>query len=453
MSRRLRLFGIAMGLCLCSVSCTNMHLEIPVTTLKNAEDIILETFESLEETLEESLAEGDGEEPLETEGASGADLESLEASETTAFKVVNDIRVCKNINFDTSNKVCTLYSIESGTIKSVDMHQDMTKTEECAIKFKSADSRYEGWAYLNTSGANKERPWEGTIIQSSMLESFTPRVESISGDGFTGNYTQVAVPEMNADGTGVVTVYNDTYATKDFNGTLVILHLMAAKRSDIAEYNEGEVILTVDDISSVYADFKFVDNTEYKVEEKQFNFSEPVSFVQSKELEVLEPSVEFSGEAETETAETKAAAPEKKVVEETVGSIKSKFMTDFPYPVAEQVMTGQQILNDVAVGDKPGMLLSVQNTDVIYKSVNQGNLLSLSYEFTEGEDYDIRIFGYLKANSRLEDLNTDILNYDSYYINDEGTGYIIYNIGRWDIRSITAYYVKDRLSGLLINFE
>ena len=69
------------------------------------------------------------------------------------------------------------------------------------------------------------------------------------------------------------------------------------------------------------------------------------------------------------------------------------------------------------------------------------------------EDYDIRIFGYLKANSRLEDLNTDILNYDSYYINDEGTGYIIYNIGRWDIRSITAYYVKDRLSGLLINFE
>lgn len=450
MNKKIILFSVAASLCICSVSCNNVHIEIPVTTLKNAEDIV-DMLDKVDMDVESSSEFSDSEsESAVIEGETVSEdnpVDVVEQKETVSFKVVNDIRVCKNINFDTSDKLCTLYLVESGSIKSVDMHQDMTKIEECAIKFKSHDSRYEGWAYINTNGINKERPWEGTIIQESMINSYTPKIDSISGDGFTGSYTQVAIPELNEDGTGVVTVYNDTYASKDYMGTLIVLHLTAAKRMNITEYNEAEIILSSQDIADVFNNFKFIDNTEYKVEEKQFNFTEPITFIKSKTLETTE-TLETEVGADSETTENKV-----QVIDEVIGSITTNEMSDFPFTVTEQVVTGQQILNMVEVADKPGMNLKVQNTDMIYKSVNQCKLLSLSYEFTEGESYDIRLFGYLKANSRLEELDTSVLEYDNYYINEEGTGYIIYNIGRWNIRSITTYYVKDRLSGVLVEFD
>lgn len=407
------------------VGCSGFHVEIPITTITETK----EDSESLESEVNEiNLDESDDIIQQIIEQSSSEDLNNTNIEEITSeeeikmvssepigsFQIIDDAIICKNLNFDMSNKLVSVYDVEGNSVVASSVAVDRTKKEECVLKYKIKDSNVDVWVYTNSSGVDKNKLWEPVVVTNSLIANYGYTHEGFIGSDYTGNYLQL--DEVKTDEAGVVThtVYNDTYVTKIMNNVLISLHLSTIKNFSDENYTPTRLISDAE-IRKVLDSFSYVDSKEVQVIEKTFNFENTLIFSQHV--------------------------------------INSNIVSDLPYSVSERVVAGGETISAVEVVDNPGLKLQVKNPDTISKSIKQCQIVSLTYDFLESSEYDCMLFDYLVPNSHLEDVDTIILKYDNYYIDSNGTGYVTYNLDKDCIKSVTTYYIQNRLAGLVVDFN
>jgi hypothetical protein len=396
--------ALLMGVSILASGCSKFHVEIPITSSNDTsetektdsvehEDLIeklVETINSTDNAVIEDEVEGEDTTVTEESNSEAAE----EVSSIGSFEIVDDVKVTKHINLDVNNKSVSVYDIDGQSLVNSSFKVDRTKKEECVLKIKNKDTGYDSWVYINENGENREKPWETGVITDSLYSVYTADVDYISGSDYTGNYTQIVEPIVQDSGETVYKIYNDTYVSKRFNSVLLTAHLMNVKVFDEASYNEQILsgryrgVVTTSDIETLLSYFSFVDAKEVTVVEKQFNFVNILSFSDKV--------------------------------------LTGNKVSDLPFNVVERVVSGGETLNTVEVPDRENLELRVKNTDLISKSINQCNMLSLTYSFNEDSDYDVLLFDYLAPNTSLSDVDISVLKYDSYYIDGDGTGYVIY---------------------------
>lgn len=404
------------------VGCNSFHIEIPITTVNETK----EDSESLSDKTSLELEFNESEDVIQqiieqsTEIAEENDISGDDIVVEThiepigSFEIVDDARVCKNLNFDMSNKLVSVYDVQGNSIIASSVAVDRNKKDECVLKYKTKDSNIDVWIYTNASGTDKNKPWEPVVVNNTLMASYPVVSEGFMGSDYTGNYIQL--DEVKTDEAGVVThtVYNDTYVNKTLNNVLISIHLSAIRNFSDENYNASRLISDAE-IRKVLDSFSYVESKEVQIIEKTFNFEDTLRFSQH--------------------------------------IVNSNLVSDLPYSVNERVVAGGETISAVEVVDKPGLKLQVKNPDTVSKSIKQCEIVSLTYDFLESSEYDCLLFGYLMANSSLEEVDTIILQYDNYYIDSNGTGYVVYNLDKDCIKSVTTYYVQKRLAGVVVDFN
>lgn len=392
-------------------ACSNYRVEIPITKVTESQTEEISEEYSLEESTSQS-------EILNNSVDLISDTSTTLNSEDIDVPLHSDeVRVCKNVNFDKSNKIVSLYKNNNGTLEEMSLDLDRTRESDVILKYKYKDDSINCWVYISTNGEIAQRPWEEVSVTNELLATFTPFISDLSGDGYTGNFTQLNQVITNEEGIASYQVYNDTYIVKYLNdNTILHLHLT----DTVASQDEMiESIITNEDIIKYLEPFTYVNTPEdIQIEYDELAYGNSITI---DDMVVNSNNIEQLGLVDR---------------------------------INEAVVTGGSVMENIPVDNYSGVTLRFKNNDVISKSIKQCDLLSLQYEFNESEEYNCVLFGYLNGNSSLSDIDMDIRPYDNYFIDENGTGYVVYDLSNSGegIKAITTYYIKDRLSSLVIEF-